>query len=246
MLEGKVALVTGGSRGIGRAIAVALAREGADVAVVYAGNAAAAEETAAEIAALGRKSKAYRCDVSSFEDTKALVEEVLQEFGELHILVNNAGINRDGLMLSLKEEDYDAVVDTNLKGTFHMIKHCYSHFMRKRRGRIINITSIAGLMGNAGQTNYAASKAGVIGLTKSVARELAGRGVTCNAIAPGFIETDMTDRLSDQVKQSAKEQIPMKKMGRPEDIAEMAAFLASDKAGYITGEVIQIDGGLYI
>lgn len=246
MPDNKIAVVTGAGRGIGRAIATALAKDGADVAVVYAGNAEAAGQTVTEIEALGRRAKAYRCDVSDFEATKQLVEDIIRDFGEIHILINNAGINRDGLMLSLKEEDFDRVVDTNLKGTFNMIKHCYPHFMRKRRGRIVNITSLAGMMGNAGQTNYAASKAGVIGLTKSVAKELAGRNVTCNAIAPGFIKTDMTDCLSDKVKASAEEQIPMKKMGEPEDIAEMAVFLASDKAKYITGEVIKIDGGLYI
>lgn len=245
-LENKTALVTGAGRGIGRAIAVELAKNGADVAVVYAGNSVAADETVSMIEALGRKAKAYQCDVSGFEDTKKLVDTVIEDFGGIDILVNNAGINRDSLMRSMKEEDFDAVINTNLKGTFNMIKHCYGHFIRKRSGRIINISSLAGLMGNAGQTNYAAAKAGIVGLTKSVAKELAGRNITCNAIAPGFIETDMTKKMPEKVLEAAVAQIPMKRMGKPEDIASMAAFLASDSAAYITGEVIKIDGGLYI
>lgn len=170
--------------------------------------------------------------------------QILADFGQINILVNNAGITRDGLLLSMKEADFDAVIDTNLKGAFHMIKHCYSHFMKRRSGRIINISSVSGLMGNAGQGNYSSAKAGLVGLTKSVAKELASRNVTCNAIAPGFIETDMTAKLSDKVKEGASAAIPLKHMGKPEDIANLAVFLAGDGASYITGEVIRVDGGL--
>lgn len=244
MLQGKTALVTGASRGIGRSIALELARQGADIAMVYAGNEEKALATQAEISALGVKANVYRCNVADFDATKELTARVIQEMGGIDILVNNAGIVRDGLVLSMKEADFDQVIDVNLKGAFHMIKHTYSHFMRKRRGRIINITSVIGLSGNAGQANYASAKAGLIGLTKSVAKELAGRGVTCNAIAPGYIATDMTDALSDKVKESMEAVIPMKKAGSPEDVACTAAFLASDAARYITGEVIRVDGGL--
>ena len=244
MLNGKTALVTGASRGIGKAIALKLAEEGANVAVVYAGNQQAAEETCGLLAEKGIKAKAYGCDVSDFEATKQLVGQVIEDFGGIDILVNNAGIVRDGLVLSMKEADFDAVVATNLKGAFNLIKHTYSQFMKRRSGRIINITSVAGLMGNAGQANYASAKAGMIGLTKTVAKELAARGITCNAIAPGFIETDMTDALSDKVKEGAAAAIPMRHMGKPEDIANLTAFLASEQAGYITGEVIRVDGGM--
>ena len=244
MLQGKTALVTGASRGIGRSIALELARQGADVALVYAGNEEKAQATKAEVEALGVKANTYRCNVADFDATKELVARVIEEMGGIDILVNNAGIVRDGLVLSMKEVDFDQVIDVNLKGAFNMIKHTYSHFMRKRKGRIINITSVIGLSGNAGQANYASAKAGLIGLTKSVAKELAGRGVTCNAIAPGYIATDMTDALSDKVKETMEAAIPMKKVGAPEDIAYTAAFLASDGARYITGEVIRVDGGL--
>lgn len=244
MLKGKTALVTGASRGLGRAIALHMARAGANVAVVYAGNQAAAADTAVRIRELGVKAEAYRCDVADFEATKALTEAVIAEFGGIDILVNNAGIVRDSLVLSMKEQDFDAVVNTSLKGAFNMIRHTYQHFMKKRAGRIINISSIAGIMGNAGQANYASAKAGVIGLTKSVARELAARGVTCNAIAPGFIKTDMTDALPEKVKERALEAIPVRRMGAPDDVAALAVFLAGDGAGYITGEVIRVDGGL--
>ncbi len=244
MLKGKTAVVTGASRGLGRAIALHMARAGANVAVVYAGNQAAAADTAVRIRELGVKAEAYRCDVADFEATKALTEAVIAEFGGIDILVNNAGIVRDSLVLSMKEQDFDAVVNTSLKGAFNMIRHTYQHFMKKRAGRIINISSIAGIMGNAGQANYASAKAGVIGLTKSVARELAARGVTCNAIAPGFIKTDMTDALPEKVKERALEAIPVRRMGVPDDVAALAVFLAGDGAGYITGEVIRVDGGL--
>ena len=244
MLENKVAVVTGGSRGIGRAIALAFARQGANVAVLYAGNEQAAQETADEIRALGRQALTLRCDVASWEETKTAVAQILDTFGQVDILVNNAGITRDGLTLSMSEENFDAVVDTNLKGAFHMIRHLFAPMMKRRQGRIINISSVAGLMGNAGQINYASAKAGLIGMTKTVGKELAARGITCNAIAPGFIQTDMTAALSDKVKENAEKTIPMGHMGKPEDIAAAAVFLASDAAAYITGEVLRVDGGL--
>jgi 3-oxoacyl-(acyl-carrier-protein) reductase len=244
MLNGKTAVVTGGSRGIGRAIALRLAEDGADIAVVYAGNAAAAEETCESIRQLGQKAQAFCCDVSDFAKTEQLVADITAEFGGIDILVNNAGITRDGLAVSMSEDDFDRVIGTNLKGAFNMIRHTYRQFMRKRAGRIINITSVAGIMGNAGQANYSSAKAGMIGLTKTIARELAARNVTCNAIAPGFVETDMTAALSEKVREAGVATIPMKRMGSPRDIANLAAFLAGDEAGYITGEVIRIDGGL--
>ena len=244
MLQEKNALVTGASRGIGRAIALELARQGANVAIVYAGNEQKAKDGQEEIQSMGRKAEIYRCNVADFEATKELVSKVLEDFGGLDILVNNAGIVKDGMVLSMKEEDFDQVLDINLKGAFHMIKHTYSHFMRKRAGRIINITSVVGLNGNAGQANYSSSKAGMIGLTKSVAKELGARGVTCNAVAPGYINTEMTEVLSDKVKDAMKAMIPMRKPGEPEDIAKAVAFLASDSARYITGEVLRVDGGM--
>ncbi|HIR46399.1 MAG TPA: 3-oxoacyl-[acyl-carrier-protein] reductase [Candidatus Caccousia avicola] len=243
-LENMTAVVTGGSRGIGRAIALAMAQEGANVAILYAGNREAAEQTEQEIAQLGGKVRAYQCDVSSFEETETVTKQILEEFGQVDILVNNAGIVRDGFLLSMKEEAFNAVIDTNLKGAFHMIRHLYSHMMRKRSGRIINISSIVGLTGNAAQANYAAAKAGVIGLTKSTAKELAGRGVTCNAIAPGYIQSDMTDAMPEKAKEAIASQIPMKRTGLPQDVANLAVFLAGPGASYITGEVIRVDGGL--
>lgn len=245
MLTQKNAVVTGGSRGIGRAIAIELAKNGASIALIYNGNQKAAEDTAELIISeYGQRAVIYQCDVSCYDETKKTVENILKDFTRVDILVNNAGVTRDGLMLTMKEENFDLVIDTNLKGTYHMIKHLYSPMMKQRSGRIINISSIAGLMGNAGQANYASAKAGIIGLTKSVAKELAGRGITCNAIAPGFIETDMTAILVDKVKESAVLKIPLKRMGKPEEVAKLAGFLASDSAAYITGEVIRIDGGL--
>lgn len=246
MLENKNAIITGGSRGIGRAIALELAEKGADVALIYSGNKEAAQKTADEIKELGRKVEIYKCDVASFNETKDTVEKIIKEFSHIDILVNNAGITKDGLLLSMDEESFDSVIDTNLKGGFHMIRHLYSHMMRQRKGRIINIASVSGMMGNPGQANYSSAKAGLIGLTKTVAKELAGRNVTCNAIAPGFIETDMTENLADKVKEGAVSMIPLKRMGKPEDVAKLASFLASDDSAYITGEVIKIDGGLYI
>ena len=243
-LENMTAVVTGGSRGIGRAIALAMAQEGANVAILYAGNREAAEKTEQEIAQIGGKVRTYQCDVSSFEETETVTKQILEEFGQVDILVNNAGIVRDGFLLSMKEEAFNAVIDTNLKGAFHMIRHLYSHMMRKRSGRIINISSIVGLTGNAAQANYAAAKAGVIGLTKSTAKELAGRGVTCNAIAPGYIQSDMTDAMPEKAKEAITSQIPMKRTGLPQDVANLAVFLAGPGASYITGEVIRVDGGL--
>lgn len=244
MSDRKVAVVTGGSRGLGRAIAIRLAKDGADVAILYAGNEAAAKETVEAVKALGREARAYRCDVSDSAQVKEATDGILEVFGQVDILVNNAGITRDGLLLRMSEENFDAVLDTNLKGAFLMTKAFYGHMMRRRTGRIINISSVAGLTGNPGQANYSSAKAGLIGLTKTTAKELAARGVTCNAIAPGFIETDMTASLSGAVVEAAMASIPMKHMGSPEDVAAAAAFLASDAAGYITGEVIRVDGGL--
>lgn len=244
MSDRKVAVVTGGSRGLGRAIAIKLAKDGADVAILYAGNEAAAKETVEAVEALGREARAYRCDVSDSAQVKEATDAILEAFGQVDILVNNAGITRDGLLLRMSEENFDAVLDTNLKGAFLMTKAFYGHMMRRRTGRIINISSVAGLTGNPGQANYSSAKAGLIGLTKTTAKELAARGVTCNAIAPGFIETDMTASLGGAVVEAAMASIPMKHMGSPEDVAAAAAFLASDAAGYITGEVIRVDGGL--
>lgn len=244
MLKDKVALITGASRGIGKAIAMEFAANGANIAIIYAGNTDAANDTISEIEAKGVKAKAYQCDVSSFDNTKEIINQIIADFGQVDILVNNAGITKDGLMLSMSEQNFDAVINTNLKGAFNMIRHLYSHMMKRRSGRIINITSVVGIMGNAGQTNYASAKAGMIGLTKSVAKELAARNITCNAIAPGFIDTDMTAKLSEKVLDAAKAAIPMKRMGKPEEIAKAAVFLASDNATYITGEVLKIDGGL--
>lgn len=243
MLKGKVAAVTGGSRGIGRAITEKLASLGADTAVVYAGNSAAAEEVCAKCREeYGVRAEAFRCDVADFNAVKDTVAAIKAAFGTINILVNNAGVNRDGLVAVMKEADFDTVVNTNLKGAFNMIRHCSPIFIRNRGGRIINISSVAGLMGNAGQANYAASKAGLIGLTKSIARELASRNVNCNAIAPGFIRTDMTSEFDESNPLVAG--IPLGRMGTPEDVAELAAFLAGDGAGYITGEVFRVDGGI--
>ena len=232
--------MTGGSRGIGRAIAYKLASMGANIAVIYAGNAEAAETVCRRCAEeTGVKARAYQCDVADFTAVKEKVARIRADFGTVHILVNNAGITRDGLLAIMKEEDYDAVVDTNLKGAFNMIRHCAGLFIRNREGCIINITSVAGLMGNAGQCNYSASKAGLIGLTKAAARELAPKGIRCNAIAPGFIATDMT---GSQTENPLLGTIPMGRMGEPEDVAEAAAYLATAK--YVTGEVLRVDGGI--
>ena len=246
MLTGKTALVTGASRGIGRAIACKLAELGARVLVNYSGSAEKAEETVEMITAAGGSAEAVQCDVSDFDACGELAKKVLAEYGRLDILVNNAGITKDGLLMAMSEEDYDRVLDTNLKGAFNMIRHFSRSFLRQRSGRIINISSVSGVMGNAGQANYSASKAGLIGLTKSVARELAGRGICVNAVAPGFVETDMTAALDEGARRKALEMIPVGRMGKAQDIAEAVAFLAGDGAGYITGQVLCVDGGMAI
>lgn len=240
----KTAVVTGGSRGIGLAIATKLAQGGANIAILYVGDESEGIKAKEELLQYGTKVEQYFCDVSDFEASQKVVEQVIEEFGGIDFLINNAGITRDKLILNMDEKDFDAVIGINLKGTFNMIKHTYKHFMKKRFGRIVSTSSIVGLNGNAGQANYSASKAGIIGLTKSVAKELAGRGVTANAVAPGYIGTDMTNVLSDKVKDAMKAQIPAKRIGTPEDVANVVAFLCSDEASYVTGEVIRVDGGL--
>lgn len=248
MLTNKVALVTGASRGIGKEIARALAKQGAFVVVNYNGSKERAQAVAEEINATAGECRAvpYCCDVSDFTACGEMIEYIVKEYGHLDILVNNAGITRDGLIMKMSEDAFDAVLDTNLKGTFHTIRHASRYFLKQKSGHIINISSVSGVMGNAGQANYSASKAGVIGLTKSVARELASRGVTCNAVAPGFIETEMTEAMTEQAKEAVKAQIPLKRVGTVEDIAHTVVFLASDYASYITGQVISVDGGMHM
>lgn len=244
MLSGKIALITGGSRGIGRAVAMEFAKNGASIAINYAGNEAAAQETISELKALGVRAEAFKGDISRFDDAKKVIDEVKESFGAIDILVNNAGITRDGLLLRMKEEDFDKVLSVNLKGAFNCIRHMSGIMLKQRSGRIINISSVVGITGNAGQANYAAAKAGIIGLTKSAAKELASRGINVNAIAPGFIQTDMTEVLSDKVKEKIMENIPLKRYGSPEDVAKLALFLASGLSDYITGQVINVDGGM--
>ncbi|MDY6272886.1 MAG: 3-oxoacyl-[acyl-carrier-protein] reductase [Selenomonadaceae bacterium] len=244
LLDGKTALVTGASRGIGRAIALRLAAEGASVAINYAGNTAKAEETKAAIEAAGGKAALFQADVSDSAQVEQMVAAVTEAFGTIDILVNNAGITRDGLLMRMKEEDFDAVLDTNLKGIFHVTKAVSKLMMKKRAGRIVNMASVVGIMGNAGQTNYAAAKAGVIGFTKSAAREFAARGITVNAVAPGFIATDMTAAMPEKAKEATLAAIPLRRMGEPEDVANAVAFLVSDQASYITGQVVKVDGGM--
>lgn len=242
MLSEKVALITGASRGIGRAIAQKFAKEGAYIAAIYCGSEQKALELKDEIEKNGGKINIYKCDVSNFAECESTVKKVIEDFGGVDILVNNAGITNDKLVLQMGEGDFDSVIGTNLKGAFNMIKHCYRNFMKKKYGKIINISSVAGLIGNAGQANYSSAKAGIIGLTKTAAKELASRNVCCNAIAPGFIKTDMTEAF--QENDAVKSAIPLKRMGSADEVANLAAFLADDVSDYITGEVIRIDGGL--
>lgn len=244
MLNGKVALVTGASRGIGRAIALELAKQGAKVAVNYAGNEEKAREVVAEIQVLGSEAIAIKADVANSEEAAAMVKETISTFGSLEILVNNAGITRDGLILRMKEDDWDQVINTNLKGVFNCSKAVTRQMMKQRYGRIVNISSVVGVMGNAGQANYVAAKAGVIGLTKSLARELANRNITANAVAPGFIETDMTEDLSTEVKEELIKQIPLGKLGSAADVSRVVRFLVSEDANYMTGQTLHVDGGM--
>ena len=244
LLDGKTALVTGASRGIGRAIALRLAAEGARVAINYAGNVKAAEEVKAAIEAAGGTAILCRADVADSAAVEAMVADVAKEFGAIDILVNNAGITRDTLLMRMKDEDFAKVLDTNLKGVFYCTKAVSKLMMKKRSGRIVNMASVVGLVGNAGQTNYAAAKAGVIGFSKSAAKELASRGITVNAVAPGFIGTDMTADLPESVKEKALSDIPLGRAGQPEDVANAVLFLASDQASYITGQVVNVDGGM--
>ncbi|AKM18492.1 3-oxoacyl-[acyl-carrier-protein] reductase [Geobacillus sp. FSL K6-0789] len=244
MLEGKIALVTGASRGIGRAVALELARQGANVVVNYAGSEAKANEVVEMIRSLGREAIAVQADVARAEEVERLVKTALDQFGRLDILVNNAGITRDNLLMRMKEEEWDAVINTNLKGVFLCTKAVTRPMMKQRGGRIINIASVVGVIGNPGQANYVAAKAGVIGLTKTAARELASRNITVNAVAPGFITTDMTEALSEELKGEMLKQIPLARFGEPDDVARVVAFLASDAAGYMTGQTLHVDGGM--
>ena len=244
MLEKKVALITGASRGIGRAIAHKFAHEGAYVAAIYFGSEQKAVELKEEIEQIGGKINIYKCNVADFNECESTVKKVTDDFGGIDILVNNAGITNDKLVLQMSENDFDSVIDTNLKGAFNMIKHCYRNFMKKKYGKIINISSVAGITGNSGQANYSSAKAGIIGLTKTVAKELASRNVCCNAIAPGFIKTDMTENFCNDEAVISK--IPLKRAGNACEVANLAAFLADDISDYITGEVIRIDGGIAI
>lgn len=244
MLNGKIAVVTGASRGIGRAIATKLAKLGATVIINYNGSAEKAEEVKQKIIADGGRAEIMQCNVADYDSCEAFFKEIIHQFKRIDIMVNNAGITKDGLMMRMSEEDFTSVIDVNLKGTFHGIRFASRQMMKQRSGRIINMSSVVGISGNAGQVNYAASKAGVIGMTKSAAKELASRNITVNAIAPGFIETDMTSVLSEKIIEETMKQIPLGRLGSAEDIAETVAFLASDAAAYITGQVISVDGGM--
>ena len=244
--ENKIVLVTGAGRGIGASIAKRFASEGAEVIVNYSGNDEAAQKTVDEITATGGQAQKYKCSVNDSESVKVMIDEIIKEFGRIDILVNNAGITKDGLMLRMTDEDFDRVIDVNLKGTFNCTKYVSKYMLKQKSGKIINISSVSGILGNPGQANYAASKAGVIGLTKTMARELGSRGITVNAIAPGFVDTEMTEVLGDSVKEAACRQIILGRFGKPEDIANTAVFLASEKADYITGQVISVDGGMNV
>ncbi|MDR0879902.1 MAG: 3-oxoacyl-[acyl-carrier-protein] reductase [Clostridioides sp.] len=243
-LTGRVAIVTGGSRGIGNAVARKLASLGADIVINYTSNAEVAKTAEEEIESLGVRCRSVKCDVSKFEEVQKMMDEVVEEFGKIDILVNNAGITRDGLLMRMKEEDFDAVVDINLKGVFNCTKTAAKYMMKKKYGKVVNMSSVVGIIGNAGQANYCASKAGVIGFTKATARELASRNININAVAPGFIETDMTAVLKDEVRDEMLKSIPKKSFGKPEDIANVVAFLVSDLSSYVTGQVINVDGGM--
>ncbi len=244
MTEKNIALISGASRGIGRAIAITLAAAGMDIAVLYAGNDVAAEETRLLIEQQGGLAKCYACDVANSQSVAEAVAKVERDLGPVYALINNAGITRDKLALRLRDEDFQRVLDVNLQGAFYLIRQCYAGFLRQKRGRIVNISSVAGINGNAGQANYAAAKAGLIGLSKSIARELAPRGVTCNVVAPGLIETDMTKALPEEAQSSLLARIPLARAGRVEDVAALVGFLCSSAASYITGAVIPVDGGL--
>lgn len=244
MLKGRCAIVTGATRGIGKAIAIKLASLGADIVINYRKSEEEAKEVQKEIDSLGVKSLLVQADISIEEDAKRLIDEAKKNFGKIDILVNNAGIVKDNLIVRMKKEDFDKVIDVNLKGTFNCMKQVTPIMMKQRQGKIINMSSVIGLVGNAGQSNYAAAKAGIIAMTKSLAKELGGRNIQINAVAPGFIDTAMTEGLSDKVKEEALKQIPLKKFGKPEDVAKAVAFLASEDADYITGQVIHVDGGM--
>lgn len=246
MLNGKVALVTGAGRGIGKAIAMALAKEGAFVVVNYNGSKEKAQETVEEIKNAGGDAAAYGCNVADFDACGEMITALVKEYGHIDILVNNAGITKDNLLMKMNEEDFDRVIDVNLKGCFNTMRHVSRQLLKQKSGKIINISSVSGVMGNPGQANYCASKAGIIGLTKSAARELGSRGITVNAVAPGFIETEMTKELSDAVRESLKEQILLKRTGSAGEVAGVVAFLASEAADYITGQVISVDGGMAV
>ena len=240
----KVAFITGATRGIGRQIAITFAKNGYDVAINYRKENEELENTKKEIEQNNVKCLAVQGDVSSFEDCERMVKEIIDYYGEIDVLVNNAGITKDTLLMRMKKEDFEAVIDVNLVGTFNVTKNVISHMIKKRSGRIINISSVVGVSGNAGQTNYSASKAGIIGFTKSLAKEVASRNINVNAVAPGFIETDMTNVLKDEVKETISKQIPLNRMGSAEDVANVVKFLASDESAYITGQVIHVDGGM--
>jgi 3-oxoacyl-[acyl-carrier protein] reductase len=246
MLTGKVALVTGAGRGIGRQIALTLAKNGAAVIVNYNGSKESAEAVVAEITAAGGTAEAIQCNVADFAASEVFIKQVLEKYQKVDILVNNAGVTRDNLIMRMTEEDYDMVLDTNLKGAFHMIKHLSRSFIKQRSGKIINISSVSGVLGNAGQSNYSASKAGLIGLTKSIAREFASRGINVNAVAPGFIDTDMTKNMTEDAKRALNGMIPMGKIGNASDVADLVLFLAGEHSNYITGQVICVDGGMCI
>lgn len=244
--ENKIVLVTGAGRGIGASIAKRFASEGAEVIVNYSGNDEAAQKTVDEITATGGQAQKYKCSVNDSESVKVMIDEIIKEFGRIDILVNNAGITKDGLMLRMTDEDFDRVIDVNLKGTFNCTKYVSKYMLKKKSGKIINISSVVGLSGNAGQVNYSASKAGIIGITKSAAKELSSRGITVNAVAPGYVDTDMTKVLSDNIRNEILKNIPLQRMGNVEDISNCVAFLASEDASYITGQVISVDGGMHI